>query len=227
MIGNTDFEFVMKLASKACLDADVAEFDSLDTEDITINPKTTQKVKRVLFFKTVQESQTLKVLKKITVACLLVCTILFGAAMSVQPIRAAIVNAVVTWYERYIGILFVEDEEKEYPTVIEEVILPPLDEGWKKDILLEARGLGVYIFTNSEGQEIYYDQQVYRPNEMIVDNNGCVVSEIVLNNNVYAKLCTYEDETIIVLWENGYLFSLSSEQLSAEYLIEIASKMCD
>ena len=77
MIGNTDFEFVMKLASKACLDADVAEFDSLDTEDITINPKTTQKVKRVLFFKTVQESQTLKVLKKMMIVVIIAKDYLF------------------------------------------------------------------------------------------------------------------------------------------------------
>ncbi len=225
MIDNTDFDIIMKLASKACLDEDVSEYDQLDTQNIEIDQKTTRRVKRALFFKTVQESQGVIVLKKITVACLLVCTIVFGVAMSIQPVRAAFFDVIVTWYDKYVGILLVNDSEIEYPNIIEEIIIPPLDEGWNIEIVSETQTLGMYVMTRPQGDRIIYQQKVYDSNEMKIDNTDYVLEEIILNRNVKAYICSYEDGMNILLWEDRYIFSLISYNVSCDYLIELAERL--
>lgn len=227
MIDNIDFDIIMKHASKACIDEDVLEYNQLDTQNIEINQKTTRKVKRTLFFKTFQELKGVIVLKKITAACLLICTVVLGIAMSIQPVRAAFWDAIITWYDKYIGILFVSDNEVEPPTIIEKVIIPPLDDGWNIEIISETQSLVVYIITGPQGEEIIYDQQVYAPNEIKVDNTGCVIEEIFLDPDVEAYLCNYDDGRVNIVWKDKYLFSITSDQVPVDYLIEIARNIQD
>ena len=64
---NTTFDIVMKLASKACLDADIVEFDELDISDIIIYPKTWRKIERALKKEMLKNSVGYDVLKRIAV----------------------------------------------------------------------------------------------------------------------------------------------------------------
>lgn len=93
---NIHFDIIMKLAAKACLDAEVAEFDAIDTSNITVSKKTAQKVGRAMRLAAIKDSYSTSVLKKIAIACLLVGTILFTTAMCIQPVRAAFWDAIVT-----------------------------------------------------------------------------------------------------------------------------------
>jgi len=139
------------------------------------------------------------------------------ACAAIEPIR----KAIITWHEKYVGLLFVSDTSDDYPIVIEERILPPLDEGWRIDVIISTQVLGCYRFTSPYGSEIFYDQQVYKPDEIKMDNTGCVIDEITVND-VKAYICVYnEGGYVSLMWEDKYLFSLSSEQESVWYLIEI------
>jgi len=119
-----NFDILMKLAVDKCMEDEIAEFDALDTSDITVPEKTRRKVMNTLRMKYLRESLGVQIMKRITVACLAIVTVLFAAAMSIQPIRAAFWEAVVTWYEDYIAIRMEKDPEVDYPKVIEERILP-------------------------------------------------------------------------------------------------------
>ena len=221
-----NFDILMKLAVDRCMEDEIAEFDALDTSDITVPEKTRRKVMNTLRMKYLRESLGVQIMKRITVACLAIVTVLFAAAMSIQPIRAAFWEAVVTWYEDYIAIRMEKDPEVDYPKVIEERILPEnLPEGWRIEVFSEDKAGGMYHMYGPNDEYIVYQQIVVTNAVPWFDNKDCVVKEIMIKDNVEGYLLSYSDGDIIVYWIGQYEFSLSSRNVSKEQLLQIAKEL--
>ena len=221
-----NFDILMKLAVDKCMEDEIAEFDALDTSDITVSDKTRRKVMNTLRMKYLRESIGFQITKRITVACLAIVTVLFAAAMSIQPIRAAFWEAVVTWYEDYIAIRIEKDPEVDYPKVIEERILPEnLPDGWRMEVFSEDKAGGLYQIYGTNNEYIVYQQMVVTDAVPWLDNKDCVVKEIMIKDNVEGYLLTYSDGDIIVYWIEQYEFSLSGRYVSKEQLLQIAKKL--
>lgn len=218
-----NFDILMKLAVDKFMEDEIAEFDALDTSDVTVTEKTRRKVMNTLRMKYLRESIGFQVTKRIMVACLAIVTVLFAVAMSVQPVRAAFWEAVVTWYEDYIAIRMKKDPEVDYPKVIEERILPEnLPEGWRTEVFSESKAGGMYHIYGPKDEYIVYKQMVVTDTSSWYDNTDCVVEEIVLDDNVKGYLLTYSDGDIVVCWMEQYKFSLLGRGASKEQLIQIA-----
>lgn len=218
-----NFDILMKLAVDKCMEDEIAEFDALDTSDITVTEKIRRKVMNALRMKYLCESIGVQIMKRITIACLAIVTVLFAAAMSIQPIRAAFWEAVVTWYEDYIAIRMEKDPDVDYPKVIEERILPEnLPEGWRIEIVSENKASGRYHMYGSDGEYIIYKQMVATDTSSWYDNTDCAIEEITIDDNVSGYLLTYSDGDIIVYWMEQYKFSLLGRDTSKELLIQIA-----
>ncbi len=221
-----NFDILMKLAVDKCMEDEIAEFDALDTSDITVTEKTRRKVMNTLRMKYLRESLGVQIMKRLIVACLAIVTVLFAAAMSIQPIRAAFWEAVVTWYEDYIAIRMEKDPEVDYPKVIEERILPEnLPEGWRIEVFSEDKVFGVYHIYGPDGEYIVYNQIVVTDAVPWFNNKDCVVEEIMIKDNVEGYLLTYSDDDIIVYWIEQYEFSLSGRNVPKEQLLQIAKEL--
>ncbi len=218
-----NFDILMKLAVDKCMEDEIAEFDALDTSDITVPEKTRRKVMNTLRMKYLRESIGFQITKRITVACLAIVTVLFAAAMSIQPIRAAFWEAVVTWYEDYIAIRMEKDPEVDYPKVIEERILPEnLPEGWRIETVSEDKAGGRYHMYGTDGEYIIYKQMVVTDTSSWYDNTDCIIEEITIDDNVKGYLLTYSNGDIVVYWMERYKFSLLGRNTFEELLIQIA-----
>ena len=131
----TRFQIYMRMAAGACLDADAAAFEALDTSDISIRPKTERRIHHMICRESRRKTKQYGILKKAVAVCMVICTLLFGLSMSIQPVRAAFWNAVVTWYEKYISVVFVNETNEVSPLYIEEPALPEyLPTGWSIEV---------------------------------------------------------------------------------------------
>ena len=221
-----NFDILMKLAVDRCMEDEIAEFDALDTSDITVTEKTRWKVMNTLRMKYLRESLGVQIMKRVAVACLAIVTVLFAAAMSIQPIRAAFWEAVVTWYEDYIAIRMEKGPDVDYPKVIEERILPEnLPEEWRIETVSEDKVGGRYHIYGSNGEYIIYRQMVVTDASSWYDNTDCVIEEIMIDDNIRGYLLTYSDGDIVVYWMEQYKFSLLGRDTSEEQLIQIAKNI--
>lgn len=115
-IDDTTLSIVLKLAAKASTDEDVEMYKNLDVSDCEISERVRRKFQRNLAWEFGRSTRQniLRVAKTVVVACLALCTLVFGTAMCIEPVRTAFVEAVITWYEDYIGFRLMREENMEY-----------------------------------------------------------------------------------------------------------------
>ncbi len=224
MINNdTEFKIALKLASMMALDDMTAEYDDLDLSDVVVNEKTARKIRRASRMARLKESCIALSLNKVAVAVLLAGTILFTAMMCIQPVRAALWETIVTWYEDFVGMIF--EAPDEYPKIIEKVKIPEVPDGWNIEKMDEDKISVTYILTGSDDEFIMYQQMVYTNDEIWVDNTGCSINEIELENGTKAQLYSYEDGRYHIYWVNDYVFSIMGENITSEMLIKMANNI--
>ncbi|MBQ8397453.1 MAG: hypothetical protein IJX53_04555 [Clostridia bacterium] len=226
-IDDTTLSIVLKLAAKASLEADVEMYKNLDVRGCTVSERVKRKFRRSLAWELGRPTRRriIAVTKHVAVACLAVCTLLFGAAMCIEPIRAAFVEAVITWYEDYIGFRFVQAEAMEYPTTIEHVYLPGnLSEEWVvTEVAYSPTGI-IHRITGPNDENICLEQLV-RANvfETTVDNVDAEIEETELNNGTKAYLTTYSMGENTLIWYGNYLFKIAGKNTSKEMIYHIAN----
>lgn len=222
---NTNFHMLLRLAVRNCMEEDFSEFQSMDASDVTVHPRIRRKVKAAVHRMYLRTSMGWQIMKRSIAACLVIVTVLFASAMCIQPIRSAFWNAVVTWYEEYIEILFVSEDD-EYPTIIEEQRLPQVPAGWTMTEIEKSDAHCFYEIMGPDNEYIVYEQRVYTEISQGYDNTECDIQEIILNNETKAQLITYkEDEIRIITWLNQYEYSLIGEFVTVEQLISIAESV--
>ena len=222
-ISDGNFDILMKLAVNKCMEDEIALFDSLDTSDTAVSQKTRRKVMNTLRQQKLQNSAWMQIVKRTAVACLVIITIAFASAMCIQPIRAGLWNAILTWYEECIGITFEKEEDAEYPTIIEERIVPEtLPDGWTIE-QLDGGTIGYnYMLTGPAGETVLYMQGVVNDQEMWFDNTDCEINTILLHGNIEAYWLHYAYGCNTITWQDRYTFTLIGEDVSKEILVEIA-----
>lgn len=223
---NMYFNIMIKLASAPCLDIDVAEFDALDTSQIEVSSRTSRKIHLAINREKIRHSQGSIVLKRVAVLFMVVSMLLFTVTMCIEPIRAAFWEAVVTWYEECIGILFLVEGGEGVPEFIEENVFPDyLPEGWRIETIAETQSANVYHILGTEDEMILYRQMVCQDREILVNNEQCVIETFLLNNKSEAILCTYPNNQITLIWNDQYTFLLDGEEIDSKILISIAESV--
>lgn len=222
-LSDTNFDILMKLAVNKCMEDEIALFDSLDTSDTAVSQKTRRKVMNTLRQQKLQNSAWMQIVKRTAVACLVIITIAFTSAMCIQPIRAGLWNAILTWYEECIGITFEKEEDAEYPTIIEERIVPEtLPDGWTIEQLDGSKFGYDYMLTGPSGEIVLYMQGLVDGQEVWFDNTDCEISTILLHDQTEAYWIHYADGSNTITWKGQYIFTLAGLDVSKEILVEIA-----
>ncbi len=222
-----NFHILLELAARRCMEKELADFDALDISDVTVSDRTVRKVRNRILMQKIRDTRILLYAKRIIIAVMAIITVTFAGAMCIQPIRAAFWNAVITWYEKYVEVQFVEEAEVEYPETIEKRMLPTyLPDGWTIEILYEDDLLIMYQVIGTDGEVIGYDQIVYSSKDSIwYDNNNCVNSEIILKNGNAAQLFTCEDDSYVITWLNQYMFTATSLNIPFETVLNIINSI--
>ncbi|MBR4962099.1 MAG: hypothetical protein IKY52_14475 [Clostridia bacterium] len=218
---NSNFQILMRQAVRNCVEEEFFEFRTGDVSGVTVHPRIRRKVKAAIRRMYLRSSVGWQILRRSVAACLVIVTVAFASAMCIQPVRAAFWNAIVTWYEDYIGILFISDGE--YPAKIQERKFPEIPDGWDLVIVGESDINGLYEITGPAGEYVAYEQRVCAEISQGYDNTECNIREILLNGNTKAHIITYyQDEALIITWIDQYEYTLLGEIITEEQLIAIA-----
>ncbi|MBR6807946.1 MAG: DUF4367 domain-containing protein [Clostridia bacterium] len=234
MTSISDFELsiALKVASSSCLEADVAEFLNLNTENFHVSPNVEKRVSRKLGF---DEWKAFRkgFAKTVKIAMLvLVCGagLFFATAMSISPVRASFFGAIVTWYNEYFEVKYdktpaEENEEITDNGTAEFVAKKPtyVPEGF--DLVNEYSSYAMYFcdYLNSNTDYLSYSQYENYEDGVDVDNSIIGRETLYLKDGaIEAELFIYENNKYILIWKDRSLILILSEGLELDEVIKFA-----
>ncbi len=230
-ITDNELDIVVRLAARRYMKREIERLENMDTSKMPETPGFDKKV-RAAIRRDARKEKLKKVWKPVghvakTVGLVIIVGIvaLFTTAMAIRPLRTAVWDAVVEWYEEYIVIH--SSGSAENPQTIEEIHFPTyVPEGWS--ITVEAKSNAGIRYTLSDGEDrtIYVEQAVNgSSNEVSIDNTEVELTEILLNEQYPAQLAVYEDGMIILIWENTYRFGIISFGCGQDLVLQIAESI--
>lgn len=211
-------------AARLCLDEDVAAFDAPDTTDVTISRKESAWILRLIRASGTRRSGRFG---KAAACFLLVFSLLFAGAMCIEPVRAAILHAILNFYEDCIHV-WIAAPETETPDKILEVLLPDVPDDWMAEEIVCDDTDVIYIYRTPDGQHASFQQMPWSDSAVIaLDNTDCTVREIRLNRRLTAQLFTYTDGRYTLVWENRYTFIADGTNIDLDCLLAMAKSVND
>lgn len=209
-------------AARLCLDEDVAAFDAPDTTDVTISRKESARILRLIRASGKRRSGRFG---KAAACFLLVFSLLFAGAMCIEPVRAAILHAILNFYEDCIHV-WIAAPETETPDKILEVLLPDVPDDWTAEEIVCDDTDVIYIYRTPDGQHASFQQMPWSDSAVIaLDNTDCTVREIRLNRRLTAQLFTYADGRYALVWENRYTFIADGTNIDLDCLLAMAKSV--
>ena len=196
----------------------------MNTDNTVVDPNVEKRVARKLRFDEWKDIRrvSVKTLKYAMIALVSVVSLFFGVAMSIQPVRAAFLGAIVTWYEDFIDVRYEEDtDDTEHDLVA--VKLTYLPDGWS--ITAEHTSDGIYScnIINSDNGFVRFSQNKDFETGLKVDSDVYEQEIVYLKNDtIESNLFILDDHKYILVWKDKYMFKLAADNIELEELIMIA-----
>lgn len=227
-INDFELSIAIKIAADRCLADDVDRFMALDIKNTVVDPRVEKRVSRKLKFDEWKNVRRISasMLKYAAIILVSAVSLFFAFSMTIQPVRAAFFGAIVTWYEDFIDVRYVEDVDD---TVNDDIIPAKMNyipDGWivssehedkiKYSCSITDNGMGYVCFTQIKDYE----------SGTGIDN-GVYAEEIVYlkDDTVEANLFIYENGKYVLIWKDKYLFMLEAENIELDELISIAEEI--
>ena len=236
-------DFFIKLALLDCGGKDAKMFDEIDDSQVILSARLDRKIKSLIrrSQRSFAAERRKRVFVRISVAAMLIMSLLFAALISITAVREAIWEALVEWHENYVIVRFEDPDNKPSgnggngkeddsqdntispPTKIEDVRVPAyVVEGAVEDVFQSMIKVSVDYYRDdsflySFVQKILTDRNIY------VNNDGAITEELDINGEL-GTLVTYSDksETILIWSDQEYVYSLYTTELDTETLVKIA-----
>ena len=162
-------------------------------------------------------------LRKSAVAFASAFAVLFILAMTVQPVRAALWNAVVTWYDTTVRVIFTT--ESPFPATIERVKHPdPIPDGWTLEGESVSASAASYDLTDGGDRFVFVLQSVANASSetRFEREDEVKVEKLKIRGDMDALLVVREDGTLSLTWTDEYYFILTGFGVDASFLVAIA-----
>ena len=202
-------------------------FNDID-KDVTLSEKADKRIYRKLkrqisyYEKHGNYSPVLENLKRVAVVVLVILSVSFVGALSIEAIRVDIYNAVIEWFDKSYRVSF--DEESDIPTDrILEYKEPKLPDDYIRCEIKKSE-INYVIEYESDSVLVTYSQNLLDNYSSYRSNENTLVEDIQVNGNdgVKAVYTAVGTTTTSIIWhDNAYVYSLSSS-LPYEELLKIA-----
>ena len=244
-------DMMMALAAKDCGNDDIELLDTLDISEVSLDKHFRRKKARIV--EKHKRYPTMLALKKgmLRVAIVLMVIMSFGftTIMAISPMRKAVFEVVVEWYEDYITIRYesidkdVNDasggegnntkDNDENPPINDPVIIPPtvieevrkptgLPQNVIEDIVIQNKSF-VCVDYYEDGELAYtFNQMLLKDRDMYLDNEGAIVETVDINGNSGNVIQHTEFSGISVVWSDGeYIYQIITQSISLDELIYV------
>ena len=156
----------------------------------------------------------LNAMKRAAVVVLVIGTVLFASAMSIEAVREKFWNAIVEWYEDYIAVMFVDDTAGDTMMDVEFEVREPsyLPEGIVKGKQIEGKYNSCTSYNYYDVQNaLYLEQLIADSNNIKVDNKDGAVSNInvATYDGILVEYTNGKQYYSIIWKDNTYLYNLS------------------
>lgn len=174
----------------------------------------------------------LDVMKRVAVVVLVIGTVLFASAMSIDAVREKFWNAIVEWYEDYIAVMFVDDAAEDTMANVEFEVREPsyLPNGFTKGRQIKKDFSCSTIYIYNEQEVLFLEQLMDTTSDLKIDNN-CIATDIMVNKypGILIEYSNTEHYYTIIWKDEYYYYKLSSllEHFFKEEALNIASSIYD
>ena len=237
---NDKLDLMISLVAKDCGNDDVEMLDSLDTSQVVLDKHFYRKRDRIVAKQ--KHYPAILILKKgllrIAVALLIIMSLGFTTVMAVAPLREALFEAIIEWYDDYLTIRYepadkgensagdgngdgvVDDDDTitnvpavTPPATIEEVRKPAcIPEGVIEDIVLQNKAM-VYIDYYLNDELLYtFNQMLISERDKYLDNVEVEVTTININGHEGIVFQSIETNGLSVVWsDNQYVYHVITQ----------------
>lgn len=244
-------DMIIALAAKDCGNDDVELLDNLDVSEVALDKHFHRRKTRIV--EKHKRYPTMLALKKgilrVAIVLMVIMSLGFTTIMAISPMRTAVFEVVIKWYEDYITIRY-EPTNKEVndasggegneiknndenppindsviipPTVIEEVRKPTaLPKNVVEDIVIQNKSF-VCIDYYEDGEFAYtFNQMLLKDRDMYLDNEGAIVETVDINGDSGTVIQHTEFSGISIVWSDGeYIYQMITQSTNLDELIHL------
>jgi len=162
-------------------------------------------------------------------AVILALLVTFGTAMTIPPVRAAVVKCFTTWYEEHIRVRFPGDSSAATTAKPCDWYLAGIPEGYTETVLVDSANHKKVIYTHDTEPTLYfYVYLTASSRNLMTDIDNSIQSIITLNgHNAYCFDGNTEENFNILIWYDEtqtYVFQLLGKA-EIETLLDIACSL--
>ena len=244
-------DMMIALAAKDCGNDDVELLDNLDVSEVALDKHFHRRKTRIV--EKHKHYPTMLALKKgilrVAIVLMVIMSLGFTTIMAISPMRTAVFEVVIKWYEDYITIRYeqtdkdvndagggegndTKDNDKNPPvndpviippTVIEEVRKPTaLPKNVVEDIVIQ--NMSFVCIDYYEGSELVctFNQILLEEGDIYLDNEGVLIETIDINGNSGTVIQHAEFSGISIVWNDGeYIYQIITQSINLDELIEV------
>ena len=236
-------DMMIVLGAKDCGNDDVNLLDNLDTTGVALDKSFHRK--RVRIVEKHKHHSTVLAIKKMML-CLIATVIIvsslgFTTIMAIEPMRKAVFEVVIEWYENYITIRYEQEDsttgsvtdgdENEVtnnpvrtpPAHIEEVRKPTFNtENVIEDIVMENKSFVCIDYYKGDLLAYTYNQMSFSSKDMYRDNEGVFIQTIDINGNEGTVIQHTGFSGITIVWSDGeYIYQMITQTTPLEELLAV------
>ena len=244
-------DMIIALAAKDCGNDDVELLDNLDVSEVALDKYFHRRKARIV--EKHKHYPTMIAFKRgllrVAIVLMVFMSLGFTTIMAISPMRKAVFEVVIEWYEDYITIRY-EPTDKDVndasegdgnetkdndenppindpviipPTVIEEVRKPTgLPQNVVEDIVMQNKTF-VCIDYYEGGELVYtFNQMSLEDRDKYLDNEGAIVETVDINGNSGTVIQHTEFSGISIVWSDGeYIYQMITQSTSLDELIHL------
>ena len=159
----------------------------------------------------------LTTIKRAAAVILIAASLLFGSMMLVPDVRAAIIETIIEWYDKFVR--FTSNAPESEKTYLEPTYIP---EGFWEEFREELEMMTVILYTNEEGVIILFES-LRTSGSLSFDNEG-ILHEIIRTDGVDYHIFTAADDEKgnSIIWETSLQRYSISSTIPIGIILEIA-----
>ena len=244
-------DMMIALAAKDCGNDDIELLDNLDVSNVALDKYFHRRKTRIV--EKHKHYPTMLAFKRgflrVAIVLMLIMSLGFTTIMAISPIREAVFEVVIEWYEDYITIRYEPTNEEvndssggegneikdndENPPINDPVIIPPtVIEEVRKPTALPKNVVEDIVMQNKtfvcidyyEGGELVYtfNQMSLEDRDKYLDNEGAIVEKVDINGNSGTVIQHTEFSGISIVWSDGeYIYQMITQSTSLDELIHL------
>ena len=224
-------DVLILLAGDTLIDEDVEYVRNLPDHFNGLSAETEKKIQRKIAAANHQRDTRdvpiwMNSLRRAAVVVLAVCSVLFGASMMIEPIRAALFGAVVEMFDEYVDVRW-DDGEWENSEKLTEVKEPSyIPEGYEVSEVYRSDYENSIFYTKDGIEALCITQDTYLSDNVLYNNRNAEFSYIEINGYT-ALLIQYNDDivTYTLTWKDEiYKYDIMTYdiELNLDEVIKIA-----